>query len=100
VQEVTGGAVKVAFVDQGYTGEATAEGAAEQGVELIVVKHHEAKKGFVLLPRRWVVERTFGWLGRFRRLARDYERLPETLAAWHWVAFIALLLGQLRLQSA
>jgi transposase len=93
VQEVTGGSVKVAFVDQGYTGAATEADVAEEGVELIVVKHHEAKKGFVLLPRRWVVEQTFGWLGRFRRLARDYERLPETLAAWHWVAFIALMLN-------
>jgi transposase len=100
VQAVTGGTVEVAFVDQGYTGESTAEDAAEHGVELIVVKHHEAKKGFVLLPRRWVVERTFGWLGRFRRLARDYERLPETLAAWHWVAAIAILLGQLNFTSA
>jgi len=100
VQEVTGGTVKVAFVDQGDTGEATATDVAEQGVELIVVKHTEAKKGFVLLPRRWVVERTFGWLGRFRRLTRDYERLPETLAAWHWVAFIALMLGRLGFQSA
>jgi transposase len=100
VQEVTGGSVKAAFVDQGYTGAATEAEVAEEGVELIVVKHHEAKKGFVLLPRRWVVERTFGWLGRFRRLARDYERLPETLAAWHWVAFIALMLGRLGLQSA
>jgi transposase len=100
VQAVTGGTVKVAFVDQGYTGAATAADAAEEGVELLVVKHTEAKKGFVLLPRRWVVERTFGWLGRFRRLARDYERLPETLAAWHWVAFIALMLGRLGFQSA
>lgn len=100
VQRVTGDAVQVAYVDQGYTGEATADGVAEQGVELVVVKHHEAKKGFVLLPRRWVVERTFGWLGRFRRLARDYERLPETLAGWHWVAFIALMLARLGLQSA
>jgi transposase len=100
VQTVTGGMVEVAYVDQGYTGEETAADAAEHGVELIVVKHHEAKKGFVLLPRRWVVERTFGWLGRFRRLARDYERLPETLAAWHWVAVIALLLAQAGLQSA
>jgi transposase len=100
VQEATGGTVKVAFVDQGYTGAATAADVAEEGVELIVVKHTEAKTGFVLLPRRWVVERTFGWLGRFRRLARDYERLPETLAAWHWVAFIALMLGRLGFQSA
>jgi transposase len=100
VQEVTGGGVMVAFVDQGYTGQATAADVAAEGVEVIVVKHHEATKGFVVLPRRWVVERTFGWLGRFRRLARDYERLPETLAAWHWVAFIALMLARLGLQSA
>ena len=100
VQEVTGAKVEVAFVDQGYTGTKPADDAAEQGIELIVVKHHEAKRGFLLLPRRWVVERTFGWLGRFRRLARDYERLPQTLAAWHWVAFIALLLGRLAFQSA
>ena len=100
VQEATGGSVKVAFVDQGYTGAATAAGVAEEGVELIVVKHHEAKKGFVLLPKRWVAERTFGWLGRFRRLARDYERLTETLAGWHWLAFLTLLLPRLRLESA
>jgi transposase len=64
------------------------------------VKHTEAKKGFVLLPRRWVVERTFGWLGRFRRLARDYERLAEMLAGWHWLAFLTLLLPRLGLNSA
>jgi transposase len=83
VQEVTGGSVQVTFVGEGYTGAATAEDAAEHEVELIVVKHREAKRGFVLLPRQWLVERTFDWLGRFRRLARDYERLPETLAAWN-----------------
>jgi transposase len=71
IQEVTGGTVKKAYVDQGYTGEAAADAAKTNGIELEVVKHTEAKKGFVLLPRRWVVERTFGWLGRFRRLARD-----------------------------
>jgi transposase len=63
-------------------------------------RHHEAKRGFVLLPRRWVVERTFGWLGRFRRLARDYERLVETLVGYHWIAFIALMLARLNFQSA
>ena len=72
--------MKVAFVDQGYTGKDPAEAAQEEGIELHVVKLPEAKKGFVLLPRRWVVERSFGWVNRFRRLARDYERLPETLA--------------------
>jgi transposase len=52
-------------------GAATEADVAEEGVELIVVRHHEAKKGFVLLPRRLVVERTFGRLGRFRRLAQE-----------------------------
>jgi len=100
LQEVTGGTVEVAFVDQGYTGEAAAEDATANGIRLEVVKHTEAKRGFVLLPRRWVVERTFGWLGRFRRLARDYERLPEVLAGWHWLAFLTLLLGQAGFNSA
>jgi transposase len=94
VQEVTGGTVEIAFVDQGYTGDDAAEQAKEHGIRLEVVKHAEAKKGFVLLPRRWIVERSFGWLGRFRRLARDYERLTETLAGWHWLAFLSLLLAQ------
>ncbi len=98
VQEVTGGNVQVAFVDQGYTGESAEDQAGEQGIRLEVVKHTEAKKGFVLLPRRWVVERTFGWLGRFRRLARDYERLAEMLASWHWLAFLSLLVRQMGLQ--
>jgi len=50
------------------------------------------KEGFVLLPRRWVVERSFAWAARFRRLARDYERLPETLAGLHDLAFAILML--------
>lgn len=94
VQEVTGGTVEIGYVDQGYTGEDAARQAENEGIKLEVVKHTEAKKGFVLLPRRWVVERSFGWLGRFRRLARDYERLSVTLAGWHWIAFIALLIAK------
>lgn len=100
LQEITGGTVEVAFVDQGYTGEAAADQATANGIRLEVVKHTEAKRGFVLLPRRWVVERTFGWLGRFRRLARDYERLTATLTGWHWLAFLTLLLPRLGLESA
>jgi len=92
VQQVCGQSVQLAFVDQGYTGEDAAQAANEQGIRLEVVKHTEAKRGFVLLPRRWVVERTFGWLGRFRRLARDYERLTKTLEGWHWVAALTLFL--------
>lgn len=100
VQGVTGGSVEIAFVDQGYTGAGAAEQARGESIQLEVVKHHEAKRGFVLLPRRWVVERSFAWLGRFRRLARDYERLTETLAGWHWLAFLTLLLARFAVPSA
>ena len=79
VQKQTGKTVELAYVDQGYTGERAAGAASKQKIELSVVKLPEAKRGFVLLPRRWVVERSFAWLARFRRLARDYERLASTL---------------------
>ena len=92
VQEVTGNNVELAYVDQGYTGEEPAEAAAAHGIELEVVSLPEAKRGFVLLPRRWVVERSFAWAARFRRLARDYERLPETVVGLHFVAFACLML--------
>jgi len=78
VQHATGQTVKLAFADQGYTGEAPAQAALDEGIELQVIKLAQAKKDFVLLPHRWVVERSFGWANRLRRLARDYERLPET----------------------
>jgi transposase len=92
VQAETGETVEIAFVDQGYTGSNAADAAAEHGIKLEVVKLPTAKRGFVLLPRRWVVERSFGWMARFRRLARDYERLPETLAGLHYLAFVILML--------
>jgi transposase len=92
VQEVTGQSVEIAYVDQGYTGEAAADSAAAHGLRLEVVKLPEAKRGFVLLPRRWVVERSFAWAARFRRLARDYERLPEAVAGLHFLAFAILML--------
>jgi len=95
VQATTGQNVQIAFVDQGYTGEQPTAAAAEHGIELEVVKHHKAKRGFVLLPRRWVVERSFAWAARFRRLARDYERLTRTLAGYHWLAFALLMLKSL-----
>jgi transposase len=63
-------------------------------MRLEVVKHEEAKRGFVLLPRRWVVERDFAWASRFRRLVKDYERLPTVLAGLHFVAFACLFLQQ------
>lgn len=96
VQAATGQHVEVAFVDQGYTGEQAATDAAAHGIRLEVVKLDEAKRGFVLLPRRWVVERSFAWTGRFRRLVRDYERLQSTLEGFHYVAFAMLALRQAR----
>lgn len=95
VQEVTGDSVELAFVDQGYTGQQAAEDAQAHHMQLEVVKLSEAKKGFVLLPRRWVVERNNGWAARFRRLARDYEQLAQTLKGLHVVAFTMLMLRQL-----
>ena len=92
VQRITGQYVEVGFVDQGYTGDTPAQAAAAHGIRLEVIKHTEAKRGFVLLPRRWVVERSFAWAARFRRLARDYERLANTLAAYHYLAFACLML--------
>jgi transposase len=92
VQEVTQHSVEVAFVDEGYTGDQAQDDAKASGIDLIVVKLPEAKKGFVLLPRRWVVERSFAWTARFRRLARDFERAPETLRGLHFLAFAILML--------
>lgn len=91
VKVATGESVEVAFVDQGYTGDQAAVDAAEHGIRLEVVKLPTAKHGFILLPRRWVVERSFAWMARFRRLARDYERLSDTLAGLHFVAFAMLM---------
>lgn len=93
VQQVTYLQVKLAFADQGYPGEEAAQAAREEGIELQIFKLPEAKKGFVLLPRRWVVERSFGWANCFRRLARDHERLPETIAGLSFAVFVTLMLA-------
>ena len=92
VQGITGGRVELAFVDQGYMGQQVIADAASQGLKVEVIKLSDVKNGFILLPVRWVIERSFAWTGRFRPLARDYERLPETLTGDHFLAFTALLL--------
>ncbi len=99
----TGEAVEVAGVDQGYTGARPAQAAAAHGLHLAVVTRPEATKGFVRLPRRGGVGRRFAWAARFRRLARDDERLPATLAGFHLLAFAIRLLTRvvaLMVQSA
>ena len=94
VQEVTGQTVQVGFVDQGYTGEEAAYAAAVHDIDLQVVKKPEGQTGFVFLPRRWVVERSFAWLSRFRRLGRDYERLSTSLQQLHFVVFACIMLAR------
>ncbi len=92
IRAATGQTVTPAFGDPGYTGDPPAADAAAHGIRLEVVTLPEAKRGFVVRPRRWVVERSFGRPARFRRLARDYERTAEVVAGWHWVASTGLVL--------
>lgn len=82
---VTGESVELSYVDRGYTGDDADADAASHGIHLVVVSLPEARKGFVLLPKRWVVERSFGWMSRFLRLARDDERLSETPEGLHYI---------------
>jgi transposase len=93
VQQATQDSVEIAYVDQGCTGDEPKQDAQRAGIELVVVKRPEAKKGFVLFPRRRTVERRFAWTTHFRRLARDVERLPETFRSLHVLAF-AILMAQ------
>ncbi len=92
MQQATGHTVELAWADQGYTGGQARQAAQDNGIDLQIVKLPEARKGFVLLPKRWVVERSFGWLARFRRLSRDYERLPQVLSGLHFLVFAVLML--------
>jgi transposase len=94
IQDATGESVTLAYGDQGYSGEKPAEAAQQHGIAPEVVKLPEAKRGFVLLPRRWVVERSFAWATRCRWLVKDYERYATTLAGLHLVAFACFMLKQ------
>ena len=85
-----------AIADGGYQGAATAAAVrAEADIPLEIVKRSDAAIGFVLLPKRWIVERTFGWLGRCRRLAKDFENLNRSHAAFVILAMIRLMLRRL-----
>ncbi|MBO1358924.1 IS5 family transposase [Acetobacter sacchari] len=92
IQDATGDTATLAYVDQGYTGDVAANAAAAEGIALHVDRLPEAKRGFVLLPRRWVVERSFAWATRCRRLVKDYERYAATLASFHVIAFVGYML--------
>jgi len=83
--------LEAVFADQGDNGEQTQDAARKSKIELIVVRRPDASRGVVLLPKRWVVERSLAWLSRFRRLGRDLERLSSTLIGFHFVACVLLL---------
>lgn len=85
------------WVDGGYTGDSFAEWVQQSWpkLEVEVVKRCASTKGFAVLPRRWIVERTFGWLMRHRRLARDYERTESSAEAWIHLAMIRVQLRRL-----
>jgi transposase len=94
VQKANGETVEVTYVDQGYTGDVPRQAAVDHGIQLEVVKLPDINHGFGLLQRRWVVERNFGWMSRFRRLRRDQERLADVLKGFHLVAFTMLIWKQ------
>ena len=94
VQEATGQTVVVGFGDQSYTGEEAKHAAAVHNIDLQVIKNPEGQTGFVLLPRRWVVERSFAWCSSFPRLACDDERLSSKLQQLHFVVFTCIMLAR------
>jgi transposase len=80
------------FADGSYAGDATRAAAKRVGkVDLEIVKRSDTAQGFVVVPKRWIVERTFGWLGRCRRLAKDFENLSRTQLAFIQMAMIRLM---------
>jgi putative transposase len=87
--------LKLIWADGGYRGQLIQWVKCTLGWTLQIVEKLEGQVGFQVLPRRWVIERTFAWLNRSRRLARDYERLPETSEAFIYVAMIHLMLKRL-----
>ena len=87
--------LKLVWADGGYAGQLVEWVALFCKFVLQIVRRNEDQKGFVLLPRRWVVERTFGWLGRYRRLSKDYEFLTQSSEAMVYAAMINLMLHRL-----
>ncbi len=80
------------WADGGYSGALVAWTRKRCGWRLAIVSKSPDQQGFVVIERRWVVERTFAWLGRNRRLSKDYEEYGETTEAWIYLASIRLLL--------
>ena len=94
--------LKSAIADGGYQGKPTADEVQQQaGIPLEIIKRSDLAKGFHVLPKRWIVERTYGWLGRCRRLAKDYENLTRSHVGFVILAMIRLMLRRIvRLATA
>lgn len=88
--------LRLIWADGAYAGQLVDWASALGGWLIEVVKHAKNLHSFEVLPRRWVVERTLGWLGRNRRLSKDYEELTESSEAWVHIAMIHLMLKRLR----
>ena len=87
--------LKLVWADAGYGGQLVSWVATFCKCTLEIVKRPEGQKGFSVLPRRWVIERTFAWLGRYRRLSKDYEQLPQSSENMIYIAMINLMLHRL-----
>ncbi len=89
------GRLKLIWADGGYAGKLIEWTASFGNWVLEIVKRSDDVTGFVVLPKRWIVERTFGWIGRYRRMSKDYEMLPASSEAMILVAMINLMLHRL-----
>jgi len=87
--------LRLIWADGGYAGKLIGWVTARGGWTVAIVKRTAGEKGFVVLPRRWVVERTFGWLGRYRVLSKDYEQLPESSETLVLIVMIQIMLKRL-----
>ena len=87
--------LELIWADGGYRGQLVEWVREECGWHLHIVSRPKDTTGFAVLPRRWVVERTFAWLGRYRRLAKDYDLLPQTSQAWIYIAMTHIMLKRL-----
>lgn len=87
--------LKFVWADAGYAGKLVGWVRSFCSWTLEIVKRSDTQKGFAVLPRRWVIERTFGWLGRYRRLSKDYEFLPQSSENMIYFAMINLMLHRL-----
>lgn len=87
--------LKLIWADGGYAGQLIGWAKSLGGWALEIVKRSDDVIGFAVLPKRWIVERTFGWLGRYRRMSKDYEMLPASSEAMILIVMINLMLHRL-----